>query len=172
VDQLCWYVDVAGYALTGRFPVGVAKYMVKPSTTAVHIVTGTHHLWFLPLCLGWMQGSTGAPQGSYALSVGTTAFIACAARALTPFSVVHGDGGETKEWNINLAYAFFSDVDIAPLHALDHASPAAYLPFLVITCNFVLNVLPVGVVVALSRLSSPPSQPLLTLADFTTLPHI
>ena len=164
---MCWYVDVAGYALTGRFPVGVAKYMVKPSTTAVHVITGTHHVWFLPLCLAWMQGSTGAPRGCYALSVGTTAFIACAARALTPFSVVHGDG-EVKEWNINLAYAFFSDVDIAPLHAFDHASPAVYLPFLVATCNFVLNALPVGVVIALSRLSS--SQPLLALADFTTLP--
>jgi len=30
IDQLLWYVDLAGYALTGKFPVGVAKYLTWP----------------------------------------------------------------------------------------------------------------------------------------------
>jgi hypothetical protein len=27
VDQLCWYIDIGGYLLTGKFKVGVAKYL-------------------------------------------------------------------------------------------------------------------------------------------------
>ena len=30
IDQLLWYVDLAGYTLLGKFPIGVAKYLVWP----------------------------------------------------------------------------------------------------------------------------------------------
>lgn len=30
IDQLLWYVDLAGYACAGKFPVGVAKYLSWP----------------------------------------------------------------------------------------------------------------------------------------------
>lgn len=30
IDQLLWYVDLAGYAAIGKFPIGVAKYLTWP----------------------------------------------------------------------------------------------------------------------------------------------
>ena len=30
IDQLLWYVDCVGYTLLGKFPVGVAKYLIWP----------------------------------------------------------------------------------------------------------------------------------------------
>lgn len=30
VDQILWYVDILGYAVKRKFPVGVAKYLIWP----------------------------------------------------------------------------------------------------------------------------------------------
>lgn len=40
-----------GYLTTGKFPVGVAKYLTWPETTKIRLLTTTHHVWFMPLIL-------------------------------------------------------------------------------------------------------------------------
>jgi calcium/calmodulin-dependent protein kinase I len=153
VDQLCWYIDVLGYVATRKFPVGVAKYMTAPTTTWVHAITGTHHLWFIPVALLWLASHGGIPPGSYWGSVATTSVIATLARMFTPFAVRQGlNAQDVRVWNINLAYEFYDDVAIPPLHVMDHKPPHLYLPFLILVCNFILNVLPCALVIALSRI--------------------
>ncbi|MES1912175.1 MAG: hypothetical protein MHM6MM_004492 [Cercozoa sp. M6MM] len=58
VDQLMWYVDCSAYLLTGKFPVGVARYMVWPELSLTRKLTSFHHLWFLPLGLYALRGYT------------------------------------------------------------------------------------------------------------------
>ena len=157
VDQLCWYIDFLLYPATGKFVIGVAKYLVSPETSVIHVATSTHHVWFLPL-LAWSLRAWGIaiPCQSYACSVIITAVLACAARAATPFHVRERDGS-VKYFNINLAYAFWRDIHISPLHALDHAPAFAYVPWIIALCN-VLNFVPC---LALERLFSyvtPPSD--------------
>jgi CDP-diglyceride synthetase len=49
VDQILWYVDIAGYIVKRKFPIGVAKYLIWPETSNLRRLTSTHHLWFIPL---------------------------------------------------------------------------------------------------------------------------
>lgn len=42
---------MAGYAVTGRFVIGVAKYLTWPETSWARRLTSTHHLWFIPFCI-------------------------------------------------------------------------------------------------------------------------
>ena len=49
VDQILWYVDILGFVVKRKFPVGVAKYLVWPETSNLRRFTSTHHLWFIPL---------------------------------------------------------------------------------------------------------------------------
>ncbi len=46
---MLWYVDVLGYLLAGKFPIGVAAFLAWPETKLVKKLTTTHHLWFIPL---------------------------------------------------------------------------------------------------------------------------
>jgi hypothetical protein len=153
VDQLSWYIDIVGYIITRKFPVGVAKYMLAKHTTWVHVMTGTHHVWFIPVSIFWLRNHGGIPSGSYWASVSITSIIAIAARFLTPYSIRNGTNNQdVRVWNINLCYEFYDDVAIPPLHILDQRPAYIYLPFLIIVCNFILNVIPVAAVIALSRL--------------------
>eukprot|EP00923_Selenidium_pygospionis_P022153 GHVN01038320.1.p1 GENE.GHVN01038320.1~~GHVN01038320.1.p1 ORF type:complete len:311 (+),score=1.53 GHVN01038320.1:47-979(+) len=52
IDQTLWYLDVICYLMRGKFLLGVAQYLTWPETSMVKKFTSTHHLWFLPLCLG------------------------------------------------------------------------------------------------------------------------
>jgi hypothetical protein len=52
------YVDVAAWVLTGRFPIGVAKYLTWPETSWARRLTSTHHVWFMPFCIAVMRVST------------------------------------------------------------------------------------------------------------------
>ena len=51
IDQLMWYVDLIGYIITRKWPIGVAKYLARPETTWVRKLSSAHHIFFLPLCL-------------------------------------------------------------------------------------------------------------------------
>ena len=136
IDQLCWYADLIMYPVCGTFVVGVAKYLASPTTSRIHKITSTHHIWFLPLI--WYAFYTWEvstmPLRSQACSVVVTAYLAFAARAMTPFQVKEKTGS-ISYLNINLCYEFWKDVPIAPLHALDHAPAAVYLPWIVVLCN-------------------------------------
>lgn len=60
------YVDLGGFALKRKFYVGVAKYIIWPETTKIGLVTTSHHVWFLPLCL-WVIHPT-AKYSSFGIS--------------------------------------------------------------------------------------------------------
>lgn len=141
LDQLCWYIDCGAFLATGSFPLGVCRYLVSPQTTRVHFATSFHHLWFLPACFFALRG-VGMPPLSYPLSVALTSFVAVCARLLLPFQILVEDGS-VKVLNVNMAYEFWSDVDVPLAHLLDHRHPLLYLPFLIVVCNLCLNTLPV-----------------------------
>jgi len=58
-DQVFWYVDFLSYALTGKFVVGVAGYMVWPQTSLVTKLTSLHHLWFIPFIAAYISEQSG-----------------------------------------------------------------------------------------------------------------
>ncbi|EGR33613.1 hypothetical protein IMG5_047930 [Ichthyophthirius multifiliis] len=67
IDQCLWYVDLLGYFLTGKFPIGVSQYITWPTTTKLRIITSTHHIWFIPLLICMLkkiQQRTGLYWGS------------------------------------------------------------------------------------------------------------
>lgn len=68
LDQLLWYVDLIGYLLIRKFPVGVAKYIIWPETSCIRLLTTFHHLWFLP---AGFYFTSGKPYGwnAYLLSL-------------------------------------------------------------------------------------------------------
>jgi len=140
LDQSCWYIDCLGYLVTGRFPLGVAKYLTCPSTSWLHFFTAFHHLWFLPVCLFSLSGR-GMPEYSYTFSVVLTSILVIISRTITPYAVKQGSA--VKIFNINMAYEFWQDVQVGFAHRYNHHHPMVYLPYLIIVCNLALNTLPV-----------------------------
>lgn len=66
IDQILWYVDLVGYLVSGKWVVGVAKYMTWESTTWKRRLSSSHHLWFMPLCV---RAIGGVRASDYALSL-------------------------------------------------------------------------------------------------------
>ncbi|KNC53489.1 uncharacterized protein AMSG_01203 [Thecamonas trahens ATCC 50062] len=122
VDQVMWYVDIAAYVITGSFPIGVAKYLIWPTTGWVQRATSGHHLAFIPLAL-WMLGEaqTGFPPGTFALSIVVLVVEGGATRLLAPFSIVYPSRPPLM-LNINLTHECWTDVPFALLHIADGAS--------------------------------------------------
>lgn len=69
------YIDLVGFAWKRKFYVGVAKYIIWPETTKIRLLTTTHHVWFLPLCL-WIVHPT-AKYSSFDVSIYLLACILC-----------------------------------------------------------------------------------------------
>jgi hypothetical protein len=88
VDQAPWYIDVGGWAVTGTFPVGVAKYLTWPETTLTKKLTSAHHLWFMPLAV-WCIRSVQWNVGWETLGVSMAIIFAEAvvSRAMVPFEI-------------------------------------------------------------------------------------
>lgn len=107
IDQLLWYVDILTWFLTGRFAVGVAKYLTWPSTTWWTRLTCTHHLWTLPLFLGYAA----APLPYHALLFSGLLMImhVCLSRLLTPFHI------KDKYLNVNLSHELWKDISLEGL---------------------------------------------------------
>lgn len=148
IDQSCWYVDLLGYALTKKFPVGVAKYLVSPETGKVRFYTSFHHIWFIPTIIWILRNHGGVRPGSWTVTCAVTAFLALFCRAFTPnyYSTATRQGLSKPtghrgviQLNVNLSHEFYSDVKVALLHLCDGRHPGVYLPFLVFVCNVVLN---------------------------------
>mmetsp|Transcript_14646 Transcript_14646/g.25742 ORF Transcript_14646/g.25742 Transcript_14646/m.25742 type:complete len:292 (+) Transcript_14646:276-1151(+) len=140
LDQISWYFDCLGYLFTGKFHVGVSKYLIAPTTSRIHFITAFHHLWFLPVCLYTLK-EIGMPPMSYIFSVVLTSALALAARFLTPYAV--NEEKQVKVFNINLSYGFWDDINVPFVHSYDHHHPTIYLPYLIVVCNLYLNTLPV-----------------------------
>lgn len=142
--------DCAGFLLTRKWPIGVAKYMASPDIHPVHFATSFHHLFFLPCCFWALyQFGRGMPRDSYVMSVVLTSALAVAARFLTPYAVKTKKG--QKVFNINLSYAFWADIKLPFVHAFDFCAPYLYLPYLIIVCNLFLNTLPVVLLYAVAN---------------------
>lgn len=121
IDQCLWYVDIAGWAFSGKFPVGVAKYLTWPQTSWATRITASHHMWTIPLI---MYGSKGLHWSAYPLSVFIVTLSVLLSRWMTPFIIFCEDsGGECSEekerkkrprrekyLNINLSHEVWKDI--------------------------------------------------------------
>jgi len=119
IDQLLWYVDIATFVATGRFQVGVARYLMEQSWASR--VTATHHLWTLPLILGHTRGVAGDVR-IYVLSSLLVALATAKCRVLTP------ECEGSKELNVNLAFAPYKDLPyMFGVFEIRHPSAIVYL---------------------------------------------
>ncbi len=147
VDQLFWYIDCLGFFLTGckKFPLGVAAYLLWPTTATMKKITAFHHLWFLPLLLytlGWTF-----PVNSFLLSAIVSIVLSLCGRFLTPYycllpkpkSAPADEPHKVLYLNINFGYAFWKDIKVKFLHILDHHHPITYIPYVVVAANSLLN---------------------------------
>jgi len=146
-DQIAWYADVIGYLASGgkKFPIGVAKYLTYPENRALSKrLTSSHHVWFIPLCLWVLAGHGGMAFRAYYLSCLFTSSLAVWARFFTPKILRIKSQKEGMYMNINGAYEFWKDIKVPFLHVLDNRHPLLYLPFLFVTGNLSVNLLPFG----------------------------
>eukprot|EP00026_Physarum_polycephalum_P011016 Phypoly_transcript_11207.p1 GENE.Phypoly_transcript_11207~~Phypoly_transcript_11207.p1 ORF type:complete len:223 (+),score=16.33 Phypoly_transcript_11207:68-670(+) len=51
IPHFLWVVDALCYVFTGNFPIGLAAYIVWPTTPLAELLTSTHHIWFIPLIM-------------------------------------------------------------------------------------------------------------------------
>lgn len=113
IDQLLWYVDLAGYILTNHFPIGVAKYVVQQPWLAR--ITSTHHLWMIPVLLNKIRFVS---HEAWLLSIIFMTTTVLLSRVMIPLKV------PSKILNVNLAHNFWSDVKL-PLLQIDWDHPPA-----------------------------------------------
>lgn len=144
VDQMCWYIDILVWILTGfkKFPIGVAGYLVWPTTSTMKRITAAHHLWFLPVMVHTLGYRLPADSFVLAALIGTS--LCTMSRFTTPFHcLLPLKAGETTPrvlyLNINASYAFWKDVKFRVLHVCNHMSPIIYIPYVMAIGNFLLN---------------------------------
>ena len=85
IDQVLWYVDLIGYLLSGKFPVGVMRYLTWSQTLWIDRLTCTHHLWTIPMFIYAYNNELGLD--SFMLSVCIVTIKVCLSRWLTPHSI-------------------------------------------------------------------------------------
>ena len=145
IDQFMWYADVAGYFLSGRksWPIGVAKYLEWPDTPFIKKITGTHHLWFLPLVLYLLRRVSSFDSQVHIASILICVAESFASRLFTPLKFRLPSGKE-EYMNINCAYECWQDVKFPFLHWTDGAAAHLHLPDLAFwwnTCNLPFYIL-------------------------------
>lgn len=135
VDQMLWYVDLAGWAIAGAFPVGVMRYLTWEQTPWIDRLTCTHHLWTMPLMLLGM----GDPldRDSFLLSAYVVSVHVLLSRWLTPRrieAVVGADGEsgkslkESRYLNVNLSHELWRDIKFSALQiSIDNPPCCIYL---------------------------------------------
>lgn len=142
IDQVLWYVDLVGYLITGKFPVGVMKYLTWPQTLWVDRLTCTHHLWTIPLFIYASNNPLGLD--SFKLSVCIVTIKVCLSRWLTPHCIQviknKDDGGNENEvadetnidpqryryLNVNLCHELWRDITFSFLQ-ISHDKPPGWL---------------------------------------------
>ncbi len=127
-DQVFWYVDVLARIITGKYPIGVAKYVEKKETHLVHRLTAIHHLCFMPICIHYIR-STG--KGDWPPHAFLSVFIAVSVLSVWTRVFVPRFIGK-KELNINMSYRFWSDIPIKTLHTLNGKTAHIYVPFIIL----------------------------------------
>ena len=125
IDQVLWYFDVLLKVLTGKYKIGVARYLDWPETPFVQKVFSWHHLWFMPACLYYLRMTgPGMPSGALRLAVLGVLSMTLLSRSLTP-----------RVLNINMCYEFWKDIKIAPLHVCDGKPFYIYVPWILVVFN-------------------------------------
>lgn len=144
VDQMCWYIDLAGFVLTGKYHVGVAKYLSNPNISKMKKITAWHHIWFLPLMLYTLHWQL--PQYSFTLGSIAASLTTLLARPSIPFYCLSLNRDESNNnkykliyLNVNCPYAFWEDIPFSILHIFNHKAPYLYIPYLYLIANFLLN---------------------------------
>lgn len=127
IDQVLWYVDFAGYLLTGKFVINVCGYLFWPSTTFVKRISAVHHLAFVPLVVVLCcRGGHGVPiVRGFLISLAQAVTIASWCRFTTPHVLQEPGQAEPRYMNLNLCYENFKGVKF-PRWILEAVGPRAH----------------------------------------------
>jgi hypothetical protein len=125
IDQFLWYFDCLLKITTGKYKIGVAKYLDWPETPFIQKLFSWHHLWFLPLCLYYLRSTgPGMPEGALQLSILGVFSMTAITRLVTP-----------KDLNVNMAFQFWKDIPVPVLHCMDGAPAWKYVPYILFVYN-------------------------------------
>lgn len=130
IDQLLWYVDLLVYFTSGKFPIGVAGYIVWENTSWSTRITCTHHLWTIPIFLYAIRA---LPTVSLPLSAVIMVINVTLSRFMTPAAIEVVDPKSCdkkkpklleKYLNVNLSHALWKDIKISCLQ-INYGEPPA-----------------------------------------------
>jgi len=124
IDQGLWYVDVVGFLWSGKFPVGVAKYITWEEVALVKKITATHHLWTIPLVVIGYSSVVAFDWRCLLVSYFVIFFSVLFSRWLSPEYLLRrkvkseeqdGKGGlaDPQYLNINMCYSVWKDLSSA-----------------------------------------------------------
>lgn len=150
VDQMMWYIDVLGYILTRKWPVGAAAYLSWPETPFVKKLTAWHHIWFLPLCISLLRGLGSFSSATFAASCALNLVGIAASHALVPCALVDPRSGVETYMNINLGHECWKDVKFPMFHWFDRAPMYKIVPWVELNWN-ALNIPPFLLLKLLAR---------------------
>ena len=128
VDQILWYVDIAGFAVNRKFPIGVAKYMTWPETSNMRRLTSTHHLWFMPL-IQYTLGKKVISYESFSFVLINILVLEIIGRTTIGREVKLSDKNSVY-MNLNLSYELWKDVKIKFLEVFSKQPFFVYMPVL------------------------------------------
>lgn len=124
-DQTLWYIDILGFLLTKKFPIGVAKYITWPETTKLKLLTSTHHIWFLPLVVAMCCKSMKKyPKEIYYFAYLISLHMTAIPRLTTPKTLNIPETKEEVYMNIMCTYELWKDVKNGLFSAFDRSHPA------------------------------------------------
>lgn len=133
IDQLLWYVDLAGYLISGKFPIGVTAYLFWENTSWSTRITCTHHFWTIPL---FVYATRCIPAVALPLSAVIMVINVISSRYMIPAAIEAVDpttcGDRTKPkmlqkyLNVNLSHALWKDIKISWLQ-INHDDPPALI---------------------------------------------
>lgn len=147
IDQTLWYVDLAGFLIMKKFPIGVAKYLTWPETSFATRITCTHHLWTIPLLMYGchcddlytnMDKEEGGSMYLGGAAFGFSVLVMCLSvglsRWMTPFYIAYDNAHSpkprvkreenmTKYLNCNLSHELWRDITFGFLR-IQHDDPS------------------------------------------------
>jgi len=129
ICYVCLYLCLNLIVCSGRFPVGVSKYLFWPGTTWANRVTSSHHLWTIPL-VTWTTG------GVHPLALPLSFFVVVTSvslsRLMTPRSIICGKG--ERYLNLNLCHELWSDIEMEWLRFGEDRIPYLVRLFIAWSC--------------------------------------
>ena len=154
---------------SGKFPIGVIKYLTWKQTLWIDRLTCTHHLWTIPLLI---YGANKLTIDSYFMSIYIVVIHVLLSRWLTPHCIEvtnHLSGGEMPQknvsgddkadpckyryLNVNLSHELWKDIQLDFLQISKDDPPCGvYLFRLLWRWQFLNYLLFVGVLYPLSKL--------------------